>query len=178
MGVLAGRFIPNENYEAIRKTIWNFHDSNSKQKFQELNRLRLNCQLANGFFLSPIGGFLITDSKEWPNEALEFEAAGIHRHIIEDYFLSSPPKERLFEPWGFISIEQKIGFEDELDKEIGRFDKRGIFDFFKPKKHKLNAFEFSAIATLGYNDDVLFAVNRKGKNEFDYAVVHLSWKGK
>ena len=178
MGVVAGKFIPNENYEAIRKTIWDFHNSNANSRFKELHNLRINCQLENGFFLSPIGGFLITDFEELPNEDLEFEAVGNYLHIIEDNFSSNPPKERIVEPWEYITIEQKIAYEEELFKEIGKTDKKGILNFLKPKKHKLHEFEFSAMAKLGYNDDVLFTVNKKGKNEFDYAVIHLTWKGK
>lgn len=178
MGVVSGKFIPNKNYEEIQKTIWNFHNSNSNSRFQELKKLRLNCQLENGVFLYPIGGFLITDFEELQDEDLEFEAAGNYRHIIEDNFVSNPPKERIFEPWEFITIEQKISYEDELLKEIGKLDKKGIFDFLKPKKHKLNEYEFNAAAKLGYNDDVLFTANRIGKNQYDYAVIHLTWKGK
>lgn len=178
MGVVAGKFIPNENYEAIRPTIWKFHNSNANSRFKELHKLRINCQLENEVFLSPIGGFLITDFKELPNEDLEFEAVGNYRHVMEDNFLSNPPKESIVEPWEYITIEQKIAFEDELFKEIGKTHKKGVLNFLKPKKHKLHGFEFSAMAKLGYNDDVLFAVNKKGENEFDYAVIHLTWKGK
>ncbi|MFT6148161.1 MAG: hypothetical protein ACJAUH_000842 [Saprospiraceae bacterium] len=178
MGVVSGKFVPNKNYEEIRKAIWNFHNSTSNNKFEELNRLRINCQLENEVFLFPLGGFLITDFKELPNEDLEFEAAGNYRHIIEDNFLANPPKERIFEPWEFITIEQKISYEDELFKEIGKTSKKGILDFLKLKKHKLNEYEFNAMAKLSSNDDVLFTVNKKGENKFDYAVIHLTWKGK
>jgi hypothetical protein len=95
MGVVSGKFIPNENYEEIRKTIWKFHDSNSNNIFEELERLRINCQLENEIFLYPIGGFLITDLEDLPNEDLEFEAAGNYRHIIEGNFLANPAKERI-----------------------------------------------------------------------------------
>jgi len=133
MGVVSGKFIPNENYEEVRRTIWKFHNSNSESKFDELNRLRINCQLENEVFLYPMGGFLITDLEELLNEDLEFEAVGNYRHIIEDNFLANPPKERIFEPWGYITIEQKISYEDELFKEIGKKTERN-FEFIKIEK--------------------------------------------
>ncbi|MEM9822887.1 MAG: hypothetical protein AAF985_17540 [Bacteroidota bacterium] len=176
MGVVSGKFLPNENYEEVRKVIWNFHSSHSDRKFEALDRLRLNCQLGNNVFLYPLGGFLITDIEELPNEDLVFEAMGNYRHVLEDNFLADPPKERLLEPWESITIEQKIAYEDELFKEIGKA--KGILRFFKPTSHQLRAYEFSAMAKLGTNDDVLFAVHKKGDNEFDYAVIHLTWIGK
>lgn len=178
MGVVSGKFVPNENYNEIRRTIWNFHNSNSDRKYDELNKLRINCQLENEIFLYPVGGFLITDIEELPNEDLAFEAVGNYRHVIEDNFLVNPPKERIFEPWQCITIEQKISYEDELFKEIGKTTKKGILNFLKPKKHKLSEYVFNAMAKLCSNDDVLFSMNKKGESKFDYAVIHLTWKGK
>lgn len=144
---------------------------------EELNKLRINCQLENEVFLYPIGGFLITDLKELPDEDLEFEAAGNYRHIIEDYFLPNPPKERVFEPWGFITIEQKISYEDELFKEIGKGKTKRLLNFLNSEKHKLSEYEFNAMAKSFANDDILFTVNKKGENKFDYVIIHLTWKG-
>ena len=93
MGVVSGKFIQNENYKEIRKSIWSFHDSTSRGKYNELKKLRLNVQLENGRFLYPIGGFLITDLQELENEELELEAIGNYRHVIEDNFLANPPRE-------------------------------------------------------------------------------------
>ena len=174
MGVVSGIFIPNENYIEIRETIWNFHNLNLDNNFDELNNLRINCQLENGVFLSPIGGFLITDLKELLGEDLKFKAAGNYRHQIEDNFLVYPPKERVFEPWELISIDQKISYEDELFKEIGKRK----WNFLKPQKHRLNDYEFNAMAKLSFNDDVLFSIRKKGENKFEYVVIHLTWKGK
>ena len=176
MGVVSGKFIPNENYKEIRKTIWKFHNSNSVDRFGEMKRLRINCQLENEVFLYPMGGFLITDLEKLKNEDLEFEAAGNYRHVIEDNFLVSPSKKRIFEPWEYLTIEQKISYEDELFKEIGKTGR--VSNFLKPKIHKLNEYEFNAMAKSCRNDDVLFAVNKKDENKFDYTVINLTWKGK
>ena len=172
MGVVSGKFIPNDNYDLIRKEIWDFHNSDARNKCDDLDKLRLNAQLANNVFLYPLGGFLITDFEELSKEELEFEAAGNYRHVIEDNFLASPPKERIFEPWEYISIEQKIAFEDQLKKEIGK--ERGVSSF---KKHKLCDYEFNAMATMVSNDVVLFSINKEGENKYEYAVVHLIWTG-
>lgn len=178
MGVVTGKLLPNHNYDEIQKTIWGFHTSNSNSRFEDLSKLRINCQLENKVFLYPMGGFLIIDLEELPNEDPEFEAAGIFRHVIEDNFLVNPPKERIFAPWELISIEQKIAFEDELLNEIGNKIPKGAFNFFSSKKHRLSDYEFHAMAKSCSNDDVLFAVNKEGKNTYDYAVIHLTWKGK
>ncbi|MFK7983107.1 MAG: hypothetical protein AB8G86_24220 [Saprospiraceae bacterium] len=176
MGVISGEFIPNDNYNKIRRIIWDFHNLTSDGSYKQLEGLRLNVRLANGYFLFPIGGFLITDIEEIPNEKKELEVAGICRHLIEDNFLTTPPKERILEPWEFISIDQKIEFEDELSKEIGRDLNSGIFNILK-RKHSLCEFQFSATAKSCRNDDVLFAIHKKGKNDFEYTVIHLTWKG-
>lgn len=177
MGVIAGKFTPTGNYTEIRNTIWEFHESNSKNKFDKLEELRLNAKLENNVFLFPIGGFLITDIKELQSEDIEFEAPGNFRHVIEDNFINNPPKERIFEPWELISIDQKIAYEDELSKEISDNKRNRIFKLFNRKKHRLYDYEFCAIAKSN-SDDVLFAINKQGASKFDYVVIHLTWKGK
>jgi len=164
MGVIAGRFIPTENYKEIRERIWEVNPVINHRE------LRLNARLENGYFIFPLGGFLINDIEDLPNEEIIFEAAGVYRHLIEDNFLTHPPKERIFEPWEFISIGQKMAFEDELKKEIGTSDEIGVFN-----SHRLSEFEFSAMACR--NDNILFAIHKKGVNEFSYAMIHLTWKG-
>lgn len=168
MGVVAGNFLPTEHYDNIKKVIWEFHDLDSKTGYNDLNNLRLNAQLENELFLFPLGGFLINDIEALPNEIKTFEAVGIYRHIIEDCFLTNLSTISLPENWELISIEQKIAFEDELAKEIGIYT----------KKHKLNDFDFCAIATSSINDDVLFAIHKQGGSKFNYAVIHLTWRQK
>ena len=177
MGVVAGKFNPNENYDLVRKLIWKLSNSTWKTHFQFLKQLRLNAQLENGFFLSPIGGLLITDIEGLSKNELEFEAAGNNRHVLEDYFLSRPPKIWMKDPWEAISIEQKLAFEEELDKEIGKAKGNGFFNFLKTK-HELKGYKYRAIAKLGTSDDVLFSVSGGIENKFDYVVIHLTWSGK
>ena len=178
MGVVSGIFIPNENYNSIKENVWRFHSSKSNDNYSILERLRLNTQLENGLFLNPMGGFLITDIEELPNEEIEFEIVGNFRHILEDNFITQTAKEQIFEPWEYISIEQKVAFENEINKEIGRTKKKSWIRLFSNPKNKLNDYDFKAIAHSCTNDDVLFSITNKNTNRFDYAVVHLTWTSK
>ena len=63
-------------------------------------------------------------------------------------------------------------------EKLGKNIKKGIFDFLKPKKHKLIEYELNAMAKLCSNDDVLFSAHKKGENKISYAVIHLTWKGR
>lgn len=95
---------------------------------------------------------------------------------MDDFFLQETPRPFLEEPWYEIDIERKICLENELFKEIGLADTS--FYFLKQRnKHFLAEFQFSALATTGYNDDVLFAVRKNGVDK-KFAVIHLTWKGK
>lgn len=82
------------------------------------------------------------------------------------------------EPWFELSVERKIGLENELYKEIG-LTETSLFDYLKLKHntHKLADFEFSALATYCRNDDVLFATRKNGIGK-NFVVLHLTWKGK
>lgn len=175
MGCVSGKFVPNKNYEEVRKTIWGFYNSISDNKYEALSELRLNVQLENGVFLFSIGGFLIVDLEEFPNEEIEFESAGNYRHIIEDNFLSIPPKERIFEPWELISIAQKIDLEDKLLKVIEDYSDYEILNFRENCKYKLSEFEYSAFAQK-FNE-VLFAIHKKGEHNVEYVVIDLAFEG-
>ena len=177
-GVVSGIFTPMDNYREIRKTIWAFHNPKSTVSNADLNKLRLNARLENGWFLFPLGGFLITDFEELSNKEITFEAAGVYPHVVEDYFQAIPPKNSRIDPWEFITIEQKIAFEEELKKEIGVGAKRSFFQIGKQRKHKLSEFKFSAQAISNRSDDVVFAVNGKEDSPYKYAIIHLTWKGK
>jgi len=179
MGVLSGVFEPHDNYKKIRDTIWEFNDEVKNKDFKKLETLRLNAQLENGYFLFPMGGITIWDVKEHANEPIQIDIVGVFRHVIEDCFLNNELALSLSEPWDYLSIEQKIAFEDELYNEIGDYRKKSIFDFIKlnNKHHVLFNSSFSAIANTGMNDDVLFAINKKGV-ESNYVIVHLTWSGK
>ena len=134
----------------------------------------------NGYFLFAAGGFTFDDVQELSNEPKRIDIVGLGRHVIEDFFLQDIPRPFVEEPWGEITIGQKITFEDELKKELGTINKgTSLLDFVKLKqdKHLLNDFEVSALCTDQRNDDVLFVV-RKREFEKQFAVVHLTWKSK
>lgn len=177
MGCVYGNFIPTETYfKTIQKFVWKFWATN-KPNYKKWHSLRLNVQLENGYFLFPKGGYTIDDLEELPNEPKRIDITGLDRHVIEDFFLQKTPRPFLEEPWYQIDIEQKIGLENELNKEIGLIEKSFFNYLKKSSKHFLTDYKFSALASYGCNDDVLFAVQKK---DFDksFAVIHLTWKGK
>lgn len=73
---------------------------------------------------------------------------------------------------------QKIAFEEELYKELG-LPRKSLFDILKNKKeeHILTGFEFSAPCKYKRDDDILFVTRKLGFAK-QFAVVHLTWKGK
>ncbi|MBL3657912.1 hypothetical protein [Fulvivirga sediminis] len=165
MGILFGSFVPTQDYSDIRETIWKFHNSEIEENLLSLKNLRLNAQLDCGCFLYPLGGFLIFDMEDLPEKEIQFEAAGVFRHVVNDCFLSSPPRLKLSSLWETITIEQKLSFEDELFKELS-------------PEHALVDYDCSAVATSAHNDNVLFAIHKPGDDAFDYAIVHLTWSSK
>jgi hypothetical protein len=178
MGCLFGDFMPNEIYfDAVQKQVWKFGETN-KRDYAKWEALGFNARLENGYFLYPAGGYTIDDSPDFPGEAKRIDIAGLDSHVIEDYFLTAPPGIFVEMPWEAITIEQKIAFETELNKELG-LDGPAFWVFLKPKQvpHILANIAFSALCTNQCNDEVLFAIRGA---EFDnkFAVVHLTWKGK
>jgi hypothetical protein len=178
MGCVFGEFIPENNYyQSTQKLIWDFWKA-KKSDYKKIISLRLNAQLENGYFLYPVGGITIEDSRELPNEPKLIDIAGLDRHVINDFFLTKTSKTFIEKPWEKINIEQKIAFEEELYNELG-LTKKSIFDFIIPKKdkHELADFKFSALCKYRCNDDVLFVARKQGF-EKQFAVIHLTWKNK
>ena len=172
MGGVFGQFVPNENYyKNIQKYVWDFWATN-KPDYEKWYSLRFNAQLDNGFFLFPCGGYTFDDSQDLPDEPKRIDIAGI------DINLLSFSNDTLLEPWSTVDIEQKIFFEDELSKEVTPV--KPLFGFLSSAKkdnHILVDVEISTFAKYGPNDDVLFAVNKKGDNN-SLATVHLTWKSR
>jgi hypothetical protein len=178
MGCVFGEFLPNEHYfKNVQKYVWEFWKTN-KPNYEKWNSLRFNVQLENGYFVYAVGGYTFDDSPDFPDEQKRIDIAGIDRHVIEYFFQKKPTDFFVEEPWENLSIEQKISFEDELNKELG-LKSNSIFNFLKKKKakHKLNGFNFSALCKYKCNDDILF-VARKKEFEKEFAIIHLTWKGK
>ncbi len=177
MGGLFGEFIPNQVYfDTVQKSVWEYWRTN-RPDYKKWHSLRFNAQLENGLFLFPEGGYTFEDIQELPNEPKRIDLFGVHSDIVQDYFLSNPPRPFVELPWNKIYIDQKIGLEDELRKELG-IQNHSLFSFLtKPLKHDLADATFSAFCHNQRNDDVLFEIV---KPNFDkrFALVHLTWKGK
>lgn len=176
MGCVFGNFVPTDAYlKSIQKCVWEFWATNEPDN-KKWHSLRFNVQLDNGYFLYPVGGYTFDDSPDFPDEPKRIDIAGLDRHVIEDFFLQDPPRSFVEEPWVEITIEQKIAFEDELNKELGVTGK-SLLDVFKRKqeKHKLAGFDFSALCKYQCNDDVLFVARKQGFDK-KFAVIHLTWK--
>jgi hypothetical protein len=179
MGHVYGEFIPTSEYfqnaQAVFHSFWGSNGSD----YDGLESLRLSVQLSNGYFLHPIGGITIEDIVETNKEPLRIDIAGLFRHTLEDFLKAEPSRPFMEEPWHPITIEQKIAFENELQKEITNSDKRNfLFKLFNRKSfdHPLIGVNYYAIGSLQYNDDVLFSIHAPDLDH-QFAVVHLTWKG-
>ena len=98
----------------------------TKPDYEKWYSLRFNAQLDNGFFLFPCGGYTFDDIPDLPDEPKRIDIAGI------DINLLSFSKDTLLEPWSTVDIEQKISFEDELNKEVTPV--KPFFSFLSPNK--------------------------------------------
>ncbi len=177
MGGVGGSFVPNENYSKIKDKVLKFNASEEKD-FNLWNSLRFNAQLENGYFLHPMGGIMIYDFPELQEEKPEIGIAGVFRHVIDDYFKTEPPRIFVEEPWEDITIDQKIAFENELKKEIGQDNVLINRLIGSKKKHLMTEYEFSALCTSCRSDDVLFSIYSDRNLDYDFALVHLTWKQK
>lgn len=177
MGGLFGEFFPTAlYYDKVQKHVWRFWNTN-EPNYKKWHSLRFNVQLENGVFLFPQGGYTIDDVEQLSNEPKRIDIAGVNHTIIQDFLLTSPPRIFVQEPWSELNIEQKIGFENELKKELG-ITQKSFFNFLnKPTKHPLAGAEFSAFCRNQRNDDVLFEL-RKPNLDQQFALVHLTWTGK
>lgn len=178
MGCVYGKFEPNEKYfESIQKHVWDFWKTDQTD-YQKWQALRFNIQLENGYFLFA-AGVTFDDIEDLPNEAVRIDVAGLDRIIFEEFFTQKKSSSFIEEPWGEISIEQKIAFEDELNKELGLENQnKSVFSFLRPKpiKHPLSDYARSALCHDQRNDDILFVTRKNGSNN-QFAIVHLTWKG-
>lgn len=177
MGELFGDFIPTDEYfNSIQKSVWDFWKTN-KPDYNKWYSLRLNVQLENDLYLFPQGGYTIDDIKELRDQLKRIDIAGVDSKIIEGFFLSNPSQPIIEKPWNSLAIEQKIGFEDELKKEIG-INISSFFNFLnKPSDHELADLKYSAFCHDQRNDDVLFEIIKPNVDK-RFAVIHLTWISK
>lgn len=176
MGVISGEFIASEGYYSIRENVREFNSSKNKN-YVLWNNLRFNAQLENGYFIHSIGGISIGDFQEVTNEKIEIDIAGVLKPSIVDFFKSETLAEFVEEPWECITINQKIAFENELEKEIE--EDKGFLNWLKgsKKKHPMTGYDFSALCTSGINDDVLFSIDKRN-SDYAFALIHLTWSQK
>src|SRR5690242_6963328 len=92
MGHLYGVFSPSRcYYTEIREYVWRFN-ALAAPDFEEWFSLRLNIQLDNGYFIYAEGGITFDDIRDFPNEPIQIDVAGVDGHVISDFFRSSPPR--------------------------------------------------------------------------------------
>lgn len=176
MGCVFGDFIPTDNYyKFAQKSVWDL-GSTTKPDYKKWHSLNINVKLENGYFLYPIGGYTFDDAEEFPDEKKRIDIAGLFRHVIEDFFQTDPPRPFVEEPWETITIEQKILFDTELQKEIKRSSLFGIIK--STTKHILADYECSAVCKNGQADDILFSIHNTSESDKCYALVHLTFIGK
>ncbi|MBC8109512.1 MAG: hypothetical protein H7Y04_00470 [Verrucomicrobia bacterium] len=120
MGCVYGELLPTDYYyNNIQKSVWEFWKS-SNPDYKKWHSLRFNVQLDNGYFLYAAGGFTFDDAREFPNEPKKIDIAGLDEYVIKEFFLQEEPTLFVKKPWHILSIHQKIAFEDELKKGIGK----------------------------------------------------------
>lgn len=176
MGCVFGEFIPTDYYyKYIQQSVWEFGSTN-KPDYNKWHALNFNVQLENGYFLCPLGGYTFEDVKEYPNESKRIDIAGLHRHVIEDFFLENPARPFVEEPWETILIDQKIVFEKELKREIKK-NSNLFFGLIKSGGHVLDGYECYALCKSGQADDILFTVHKKDDSKNHFALVHLTFSG-
>ncbi|TDN38044.1 hypothetical protein E4631_19295 [Hymenobacter sp. UV11] len=173
MGHIYGELLPTSAYyETVQRTVQDFCISTSltASKWQSL---RLNAQLANGYFLLPRGGYTIDDSPEFSSAPKRIDIAGIAADILSDFISSEPPRPFVEEPWEALTIEQKLALELELRQELGN-----VPATVQPHAHPLTNCRFSALCRFGPSDDVLFQLDCPTDSRKSFAIVHLMWSGK
>lgn len=158
MGGICGSFTPNENYNLVRKKIYEWNTNllyhNHTLKWEEWHSMRFNVQLENGYFVLPCGGYEIYDNIEFPDEPLEVRTTGIHSHIFEDYFVNNKPF--LNKDWRKLSIDEKLSFDDKYQKETSEAKKKT----FEWKGYKgSNVAKFSALALNKITSEVLYTTH-------------------
>ncbi len=178
MGSVFGDFIPTENYyKFVQKSVWDVL-ATTKPGYKKWHSLNINVQLENGYFLYPIGGYTFDDAEEFPDETKRIDIAGLFRHVIEDFFLTEPSRPFVEESWERITIEQKILFDTELQREIKRTS-NSLFGIIKStSKHTLADYKCSAVCKNGQADDILFSIHNTNRSDKCYALVHLTFSGK
>jgi hypothetical protein len=178
MSCVFGDFIPTDNYyNVVQKSVWEFWSTN-KPDYEKWHSLNINVQLENGYFLYPIGGYTFDDAEELPDETKRIDIAGLFRHVIEDFFQADPPRPFIEDPWVTITIEQKLLFERELQKEIKK-PSYALFGMIQSTtKHVLADYKCSAVCKSRQGDDILFSIHDNNGSDKSYALVHLTFRGK
>lgn len=161
MGGLYGDFLPDDFYfNHIQKYVWDFWETQTPD-YQKWASLKFSVQLENGYFLFPAGGITISDHVKFPEEPQRIDIDGVDSHVLEDFFKTQPPRTFVEAPWEPVSVDTKIGLENQLSLETQHL-------------HVLNGAEVSTLCRNTSNDDVLY-ITRTANDTQNFALVHLTW---
>lgn len=165
MGVVGGEFFPNALYfEKFQNIVRLF---NEDRNWKLWDSLKINVQLENGFWFSPVGGIVIDDYAEFPDEKY-INIVGNHWHVLQDFFETNPPRPFLEEPWQSVDIEKKIELEDKVRMVLKSFIKEGMPEEIK----ELNNAEINLVAAMNSFYQVLISVINPNCG-YSYAFVNL-----
>lgn len=162
MGVIGGKFIPNENYESVRHLIWKYNDLDNEDRFVHLEEAELNVQVKDAIFLSPVAGIEICDMEELAGdgEDLEVIVMGLYHLVIDNFLDKVEPDPWVKPPWHPLTLHEKREVEARFEIELARrrkVDPGSIGVSFPAREFR---FDLAPVAINRSNNMLLFDLHR------------------